>query len=223
MKRIVKIFFLVLLAIIVIFAVYAYKLHALAVEGNEIYEKRCTQVNPPLIAYKNSFLSFADAIKNPDKYTGDEVKKFFYDYIDGMRKYVPEEDKWLEIQQKYMNRWDFKLIEPWYIKEAGGYQWKMYEGYRDEAFYMLQLFDNQNPSEEINAKFYEARGRRSKYVGLYEDIFDKAAPLQDWRKTFGMVPVPAGCTEENMTIPDTSGALDSTPAPIPDEDPNIIG
>ena len=42
----------------------------------------------------------------------------------------------------------------------------------------------------------------------YNDIFEKAAPLKDWRKIFGMVPLPEGCTEENMTIPDTSGSID---------------
>lgn len=208
MKKIIKTFFIILAFLVVLFGLYLYKLHDLALEGNKIFEQRCLKVNPHLISYKNSFLKFADYLKNPKKYSDEEVKKFLEGYISEMRSYVPEEDKWLEAQKKYFSRWDFKLIEPWYVKEASVYQLGMYGGYRDEAFYMLQLYDNNSPSEEISAKFSEARGRRSKYVGLYEDIFDRAAPLRDWRKVFGMVPVPAGCTDENTIIPDTSGSID---------------
>lgn len=198
------------------FGFYLYKLHSLALIGNNIFEQRCLNVNPHLISYKNSFLKFADYLNNPKKYSGDEVKTFLEGYISEMRAYVPEEDKWLEAEQKYINRWDFKLIEPWYIKEASVYQLEMYRGYRDEAFYMLELYDGKTPSEEASAKFAEARDRRSKYVGLYEDIFDKAAPLHDWRKIFGMVPIPVGCTDENTKIPDTSGSINwDTPTPVP--------
>jgi len=207
MKKIIRTAVLILVLCFLIFGSYLYKLHALAVEGNNIFEQRCLKVNPHLISYKNSFLKFADYLNNPEKYSDEKVKKFLDDYISGMKSYVLEEDKWLEMNKKYINRWGFRLIEPWYVKEASIYQMGMYEGYRDEAFYMLQLRDNKNPAE-ASAKFYEARERRSKYVGLYNDIFEKAAPLKDWRKIFGMVPLPEGCTEENMTIPDTSGSID---------------
>ena len=152
---------------------YLYKLHSLALIGNKIFEQRCLNVNPHLIRYKNSFLKFADYLNNPKKYSDDEVKTFLEGYISEMRAYVPEEDKWLEAEQKYIHRWDFKLIEPWYIKEASVYQLEMYKGYRDEAFYMLELYDSKTQGEEFSTKFAEARDRRSKYVGLYEDIFDR--------------------------------------------------
>ncbi len=193
---------------IVIFGVYAYKLHALAVEGNKIFEQRCLKVNPPLIGYKNSFLKFADYLKNPNKYSGDEVKGFFNDYIAGMRKYVEEESKWLEIDRKYLESWDFKLIEPWYIKTGGEYQWKMYEGYRDDAKYLLVTFDQKKAAPDNDSKQKEARDRRDKYSQLYFDHFKKASKISDWRKIFGSVPLPKGCNEENLTIPNTTGAID---------------
>lgn len=191
------------------FVFYCYKLHSLAVEGNAIFEIRCTKVNPPLISYKNSFLSFADALKNPNKYTDDEVKKFFYDYIEQMRLYVPEETKWLETNQNHLDRWDFKLIEPWYIKQTGEYQQKMYEGYRDDAKYMLEVYDSGGTNEELQLKFQEARGRRDEYSQKYFELFDRASKIRDIRKIFSNLPIPNGCTEENMTIPNTYGALDT--------------
>jgi len=224
MKKVIKTIILLLVLCLFVFGFYLYKLHSLALIGNKIFEQRCLNVNPHLISYKNSFLKFADYLNNPKNYSSEEVKSYWDSYISEMRAYVPEEDKWLEDDKKYINRWDFKLIEPWYIKEASVYQLEMYKGYRDEAFYMLELYDNKTPGEEFSTKFSEAKDRRSKYVGLYEDVFDKAAPLRDWRKIFGMVPVPAGCTDESTIIPDTSGSINwGTPTPTPAiKNPEII-
>lgn len=222
MKNILrKIIYGSLVLIVVLFGFYLYKLHSLAVEGNNVYALRCTKVNPPLIAYKNSFLSFADSLKNPTKYTDDQVKKFFYDYIDEMRKYVPEETSWLETNGKFISRWDFRLIEPWYLKQAGEYQQKMYEGYRDDAKYMLEVYDKGGMDEELSAKLTEAKDRRDKNSQLYFDLFDKASVIYDWRKIFGHVPIPQGCTEDVLTISSTFGALDPSPAPV--KKPDITG
>lgn len=212
-KVIIGIGLLVLLAA----GFYLYKLHSLALEGNKLFAFRCTTVNPPLIAYKNSFLKFSDVINNASykKYTDEEVKSFYEGYISGMKEYVPEETKWLDMEKSYMNRWDFKLIEPDYIKQAAEYQWKMYEGYRDDAKYMLELVDNGGAAEEITAKFNDARDRRDKYEQLYYDYSDKATAINDWRKFFGRLPVPEGCNEDNMRIPNTSGAINWSGEPTP--------
>lgn len=196
---------------------YLYKLHALAVEGNIIFALRCTKVNLPLIAYKKAFLNLVDTVKNPTKYKEEEAKKFFSDYVDNMRKYIPEETDWLERNEKYIHRWDFQLIEPWYLKQAGEYQQKMYEGYRDDAKYMLEVYDSGNTNEELSAKFSDARSRRDKYSQLYFGLFDEVATINDWRKIFGNVPVPKECTDDVLIIPNTSGALE--PSPVPAEYP----
>lgn len=208
MNKKLKILLSLAFLVIVVFGLYIYKLHALAVEGNKIFEQRCLVVNPPLISYKNSFLKFADFIKNPDKYSENQIVDFYGDYIAGMRKYIQEESKWLEMDRKYLDSWDFKLVEPWYIKEGGEYQWKMYEGYRDDAKYILAPFDDKKLTEETNVKQKDARDRRDKYSQLYFNHFEKASKINDWRKMFGSVPLPKGCTEENLTIPNTTGAID---------------
>ena len=74
---------------------------------------------------------------------------------------------------------------------------------------------------DYKEKFSEARERKIKYEQLYYDFFDQAIKINDWRKLLGDVPIPEGCTDENMTIPDTSGSIDwngeEDPVPIPIE------
>lgn len=218
MRRLIKLTIGLVILALVVFGLYIYKLHALAVESNNIFALRCTKVNPPLIAYKNSFLKFADAFQNPNKYTIDEATGFYGGYISGMRAYIPEETKWLELQRQYLDRWDFKLIEPWYIKQAADYQWKMYEGYRDDAKYILATFDAKKLTADNAAKSQEAKAKRVQYEQKYFEFFNQAVKIEDRRKVFSRVPVPQGCTKETLTIPNTSGAIDwegksATPSP----------
>jgi len=213
-----KIYISIPVLLVIIFGLYLYDLHALAVEGNKIFEQRCLVVNPPLIAYKNSFLKFANFINSPDKYSSDQIAGFYGGYIDGMRKYTQEENKWLTTDRKYLDRWDFKLIEPWYIKVGGEYQWKMYEGYRDDAKYILKSFDEKVMTPETEARMKEAKDRTDKYTQLYFSFFDDASKISDWRKIFGNVPMPKGCNKGNLTIPNTTGSInwgDNSDSPSP--------
>lgn len=205
-----KIYILIPVSLVVIFCLYIFDLHTLAVEGNKIFEERCLVVNPPLINYKNAFLKFADFLNNPDKYPSDEIADFYGGYISGMRKYAEVETKWLEADRRYLDRWDFKLVEPWYIKVGGEYQWKMYEGYRDDAKYILKSFDEKEMTPETEARMKEAKARRDKYARLYFDFFNEASKINDWRKIFANVPMPKGCNEENLIIPNTAGSINES-------------
>jgi len=203
---------------------YLYKLHSLAVEGNTIFEYRCLHVNPELIAYKNAFLKYADYLNTyPNtKYTPQDVKGFLDDYENGMRKYVPEEDKWLAMDQTFINRWDFQLIEPWYIKQGSFYQLQMYKGYRTDAANLVGIMDHPEAAKNLMAAPNTARQQRDDAINTYFNFFAKAGEIHDWRKYFGRVPIPKGCTEKNVRIPDTTGSLNwdnntpnSTPSSVP--------
>lgn len=207
MKKAFKVLLTVFILIIILGGFYLYELHALAVEANQIFEQRCLKVNPPLIGYKNSFLKIADGLKNKGKYTKDEMRTFLDDYLNGIKAYIPVETKWLETQRKYLDRWDFQHIEPDYLKKAGEYQWKMYEARRDDAQYMLDLFNNKSTSEPFNGNYPEPRQRGDKYSQLFWEEVDKSLKISDWRKIFGYLPLPEGCNKENLTIPNTSGSL----------------
>ena len=102
MKLIAKILTAIFLILIVCFIYYAYELRKMSLDGNRIFGYRCTDVNPSLIAYKNSFLNFAEYINNPEKYLSEEDDNFFYDYLFYVHEYVMAEDKWLEKQKKFM-------------------------------------------------------------------------------------------------------------------------
>ena len=221
MKRSIKLVIFFGSLILVGFLFYLFKLHSLALEGNKIFEERCLVVNPPLIAYKDAFLSFANAVKNPKEFTSEQAANYYVSYLKGIREYSPKEDEWLKTQSAYINRWDFQLIEPWYVKEAGSYQLQMYKGYRDEAQASVDAMDGKISNDEFEKRFAEARDKRNKYTDLYNGVFDKAMPIHDWRKIFGSVPVPFGCNDANLIIPDTTGALDEAPAPV--KDPGITG
>jgi len=200
--------------------IYGYKLHTLAVERVRIFSLRCTQVNPHLIAYKKSFLSFADYLKHHQRYKPEEGMRFFDDYIAEMRNYVMEENAWLAEEDKYASSREFQLLESWYIKQAEAYQWKMYEAYRDHATAQLGIIDRR---ESDIGKTVEARDRIDKYSKLYFDFSDEAGKINDIRKFFGNVSPSSECNERNMDIPDTSGSLDqeASPSAIPG-DPELV-
>ena len=202
------------------FGVYAYKLRSLAYEGNNLFEQRCLQVNPHLIAYKNSFLVMADMINNPSNYEAGSGAGVFENYIAEAKNYLEAENEWLSTQSAYINRWDFQIFEPWYIKQAANYQIQMYEGYRDGAKYMIEIYNADGATEELWNKMDEAKAKRDRYSDLYFKFGNEATEIFDLRKFLAIVPAPEGCTEENMTIPNTSDSIDwgesdePTPAPV---------
>lgn len=202
---------------------YVVWLRVLALEGNRIFEKRCVGVNPHLISYKKIFLLFADQANNPDWASGEQMVSLMESYIEHMRIYADAETKWLDEDRRFINRWDFQLLEPWYMKKAGQLQLSMYEGYRDDALNLLNIWDHPETLTSIPDPDYvsEPRQRRDAYSQEYFDFFEEASLINDWRKFFVSVPVPKGCTSENLTIPDTSGAIEwhkgdeATPSGVP--------
>lgn len=222
LKRIIIFVTIIILLLIASLSLYIYKIHSLAVEANDNFGLRCTDVNPSLISYKASFLKFADAIQNPNKYKPEEIRGFYNDYISGMRVYVKADDKWLEKQKKLIERPDYQLLMPAYMNSATSAQWKMYEGYRNDAQYMIDMVDQKIPSDKMIG-VSEARQKRDKAIEEYIDEYDKILTIRDWRMPFvSALPNPKGCNKDNMHIPETSGSIDwtggknkPTPAPNP--------
>ena len=120
----------------------------------------------------------------------------------------------MDIQRAYIDHWDFKLIEPWYLKQTAEYQWKMYEGYRDDAKGILGVYKQKGADETLNVQT-QARQRMNDYSDKYFAFFDQAVEIKDWRKISSRASITAGCTENNLTIPDTSGAFDEEKTPVP--------
>ncbi len=147
-------------------------------------------------------------LSNPENYGEGSGISVFENYISLMRVYLEEENKWLEKQSTYVNRWDFQLLEPWYIKQAAEYQLEMYYGYRDDAKYMLEIVNAGDLTDELSVKVDDAKDRRDKFSELYYAFGNEASEIFDLRKFLVIIPSPDGCTEENMSIPSTFGSVD---------------
>jgi hypothetical protein len=207
---------------IVLFGLYAYKLHSLAIAGNNLFGERCANVNPYLISYKNSFLKFSDSVINSDNYKEGDMFKFLTDYEQSMRKYVAAETDWLTRNIEFIERGDTRIIMPWYMMDGARLQQEMYKAYRDDAKTMLEIYDNGGGNEQLINNQKEARDRRDKAREDYADFNDKALNYLDWRWRFLQLPAPPECTPENTYIPDTTGALD-IPVAVPEEKSDITG
>lgn len=225
MKKVVRILGIGIFLFILCFGFYVYKLHALAVEGNTIFGNRCTQVNPILIGYKKAFLKYAEYMNTypNSRYSDEEVMGFTKEYMSGLRAYVPAEEKWLAKELEFMNRWDFQLFEPWYMKQGSKYQYDMYLAYKMDAANMVMIMDNPDVAKNVGLDTpNSARDTRDNAIERYFEFYEHAQQIKDWRKWFMHIPIPEECTEENVTIPETGGSIqwdrnieDSTPSGIP--------
>lgn len=208
-------YFLILLAIVAIFfAYYLYKLRTLAIEGNRIFGLRCKNVNPLLIRYKKLFLKYSDyvnkflqqgSLNDQDKY---QLVKYFKNYLEKMEEYTKAEKNWLAVQKKFMERWDFKLFFPWYMKKGIQYQYEVYQGYLNDALYILDIKNGKVKFKPPSEKGTEVRQKLNNAIERYNQfILEELSGIRDWRRYVMNVPLDSLCTKENMTIPDTTNSI----------------
>lgn len=206
MKTIYK-FALIIVVPLFIFGSYLYKYHVIAIEGWSLFNDRCNNINPSLIKakkqhiYLSSIMAGTVTLDNPEDIIGEIEKLGEYS-----RAYMLLEDGWIKKQSGYINRWDFKLIEPEYVKKAGYYQVLMYQSYRDYYEAISDVLTPADQKKEKNIDGTEAYNRSvtskeniNKYRQLYSDAFDEGVKTVDFRKMFGRVPEP-DCPEENLNI-----------------------
>lgn len=223
LKKILKYLLVFIIISIFLFLYYLYKLRSLAIEWNKIFGWRCRNVNPLLISYKNYFLKYAQYINKliEKEYLSDEeikeAVKYFKLYLETMKKYTEAEKNWLSIQKKFMERWDFKLFAPWYIKKGSLYQYQMYQGYLEDAVYILNIQKNKKEFKTVNKEESEARKKRNQAINQYNQFLNNLKKIKDWRRYLMNVPLDESCTEENLVIPNTEGVIEwnKNPSPIP--------
>lgn len=198
------------LGVIMVFLVsiwgYSRVLQNLVNESGRLFDDRCNNVSPTLIAYKNSYLRWRNLEKEPDKLTNQKFMDGMNEYVNGVKAYIPLEESWLKRQSEYINRWDFRLFMPKYMKDLAQYQLEMFQSYRNQAMTIIQLFETADntgrtePPEWIDMlaskKMLEAS---DKYFAAYDEDNNKL----DWRKLLWKPP-PINCPDENLIIPDTS-------------------
>lgn len=208
-RKIVVIIIAILALFGLVFCAYAYKLRSLMAENNAYFGNRCREVNPYLIKYKNYFLVIADLLNNPDMDKKVEFQEAWDGYTENMKLYIEKETEWLRVQRLFLDRKDIGIIWPKYLKELGNAQLKMYEGYRDDAKYILATAEKNDPNLELTIqKRDDARQRRDYFTQIYFDKSYEFTHTFEWRKILlTSVPTSSECNEENLNIPDTSGAI----------------
>ncbi|OGH03131.1 MAG: hypothetical protein A2798_01740 [Candidatus Levybacteria bacterium RIFCSPHIGHO2_01_FULL_37_17] len=95
------------------------------------------------------------------------------------------------------------------MKKAGEEQWGMYEGYRDDAQYLIDIADQKVPSDQITGNS-KARDKRDKAIQKYTEELDRLSNIKDWRIPIISQPLPKECNKDNLFIPETSGSIDWT-------------
>ncbi len=196
---------------ILVFGLYVYKYNALAMEGWKLFNERCNNVNPALIKVRNTHLGLGAAMSGQATPSAEQFEKDLLALPETANRYLTQEKVWLDKQGAYINRWDFKLLEPEYIKSATRHQLAMYQSYYDYYKVVGDFFSagfnakatgtkfdfEGNPIELMDKYLYE----RNTNQDLYFKAIDKGQKIKDWRKMFAQVPEP-NCPEENMHIPE---------------------
>jgi hypothetical protein len=191
---------------------YSRILQAHADESGRVFDDRCNNVNPSLIAYKNSYLQMWNIINNSNKYPEDALANILNEYVSGIKKYLPLENEWIKKDSDFINRWDFQLFEPDYMKNVANLQLKMYEAQRDNAEGIVRVAEDPNSKERFDPTLTDKFKKASQD---YFTAFDEAKKRSDWRKYLWKAP-PINCPEENLHIPETDiNTIFATPAPIP--------
>ena len=190
---------------------YIYKYHSLALEGWRLFNDRCNTVNPELIKVRNTHLALGAAISGKATPSAQQFETGLKSLPEETDQYLKLEKVWLDNQNAYLNRWDFKLLEPEYMKTAGKYQLAMYQGYYDYYKTVSSFFsgdsDNGNTLDLMDKYYSEIHTNRD----LYDQAFDTGVKTKDWRKVFAQVPEP-NCPEESLIIPEY---YSPTPTSVP--------
>lgn len=186
-------------------------------EGSELADKQCLTVNPIIIERKNNYLKSVQAVKDNDLGAYEAETE---NYFESSQKYVEEQTKWIEAQRAYMDRWDFRLFLPGYMKQAAQYQYDSRKADIESTRLLIDAFEaselNQAISEELGQKSVEQVQIRNEAEKRYNDLWEKPMKL-DWRTKFIKVPE-SKCPEENLYYPQVEDvftpSIEDTDTPI---------
>ncbi len=204
-KKSFPIFKIIILLIIVslgVFAAYIFKFQQIINEGSELADEHCIKVNPLIIDRKNKYLEQYNMMMT-DSGTKEEFQKVFDDYFVISDKYQQEEGKWLPKQRAFLDGWLFNNIMPQFTKDAGKYQYEMYEAEYKSALYLSQLYKelDKEKQKELSDKSLSETAKSKESGDKYNDLWDREGNNGSWVYRFIKIPVPK-CPKENYNIPD---------------------
>lgn len=191
-------------------SVFAYQ--KLVNEGSVLADNQCLNVNPIIISRKNSYIKSLQAINDNDF---EEYEKQTDNYFKFSKEYVAAQTKWLEDQNKFVNRWDFQHFNPSYIKNAANHQYYSRLADMESTKLLIDSYEvaqlNKSLSEELALKSMEKIKIRNDADKKYDEIWNNPGKL-DWRTRFIKVPT-SKCPDENFNIPDVDEFLNPESVP----------
>lgn len=139
--------------------------------------------------------------------SGGDPKEYWAEqerYVAISKKYMAAQDAWLQEQKQLMDRWDYQLIVPQLVKDAGRCQYISREAEVEGTRALVQLFvsigDPERQKQLMQIVFDENR-KKDAADKAYRLIWD-TAPKNDIRMRFIKIPQTT-CPAENFNIPDT--------------------
>lgn len=207
--KILKIIFAIIVFVVLGYALFEWRYQMLVNEGTAILDKQCLNVDPLIIQRKNSYLNFIRLIY--EKASKEEVEKEFKTYLTTSEKFIVEQKKWLNEQNKFMNRWDFKLILLEEIHKLSQLDYRSKE--LDVKIFenILKMAKTENLNEQ--KKYYEENVNFLKTIEQINKEIDEIyrnKPNFSWRTIF-VKAQSSKCPKENLdilNIPDFFQPLD---------------
>lgn len=201
-KPILKFTVLVLVIVVGLFAGYIFNFQRLINEGSNLADEHCIKVNPLIIDRKNKYLEQYNMMMT-DSGTSEEFLKVFDDYFVISEKYQQEEGKWLQKQRVYLDSWLFNAMMPQFTKDAGKFQYEMYEADYKSANYLTQSYKevDKEKQKELSDKVISETAKSKESGDKYNELWDREGNNGSWVYRFIKVPI-SKCPSENYNIPD---------------------
>jgi len=199
MKR-VKIVVALFFFIVISFIFSALKLQQLVSEGSIIADNQCLKVNPLIIDRKNSYLASIEILQ-----ASGSAKDYWTEtnkYLDISQKFTNAQNAWLKEQKAFIDRWDFQIFMPSYIKDASKAQYLSRDAdmKAQEALYEAFKTKNTERQNELSKIVIDQTKISTEAQDEYNKIWD-APKMLDFRTQFINVPK-SKCPANNFNIPD---------------------
>lgn len=187
-------------------------------DGFALSDEHCLKVNPLIIERKNRSSDLVNSIRALS--SAETVQKTLESYINSANKYVDAEQDWLGKQEKFLNRWDFKVLAPTQVKKSADLQYKIRVREVFGALILTDVYENRDRSTTEEEKKQASIRNTRKIQELqaeYDKLFLKKASFPDPR--FYLIKAPRSkCPPENFKFPVVPDPL----APETPEVPNTI-
>lgn len=183
-------------------------------ESSAIADKQCMNVNPLIIKRKKSFIKSTRSIMQEGNI--EDYWKEQENYVVISNAYVAAQTKWLDEQEAFMNRWDYKLLVPKQVKAAEKWQFEARKADKESTIATVAMFSTSNERQmrELEKILNTEVAKRNKAEAEYQKILDAKQPFS---LIWFNIKVPSSkCPPENFNIPDVNEFIEPENPVLPD-------